>query len=76
MGRWGHIPQVMAALRNTAIGGPCQHCGGLPLVSGSAGTGVGSHRDCLRKLNDSDDFECGIAAGQCAMLSQLLSLVN
>src|SRR5262245_64749172 len=34
------------------MGGSYQHRGGLPPVGGPAGTGVSSHRDCIRKLND------------------------
>ena len=52
----GHIPQVMAALRNTAIGllrwTGHTNIAALCRLAAQLNTGVSSHRDCIRKLND------------------------
>ena len=44
------------------MGGSYQHRGGLPPVGSPACTGVSSHRDCIRKLNDPASLQTLLAS--------------
>src|SRR5262249_1745324 len=56
---WQHPPRHGGAPQHRdwppKMGGSYQHRGGLSPVGSSAAAGVGSHRDCIGKLNDPGD---------------------